>query len=147
MFRFNTVGIAALLFAFVANVASAQVTSQTSGRDSLWNGALIGAGAGLASTAALDAVFCDNGFGGCDFPWTAALTLGAIGAATGAGIDFLIGRSSNTRTTLRVSPIVGRARRGVVMSLVLPGRGSLPRKTASGFRGPDSRGHRSPRSP
>ena len=115
------VGIAALVFALAANVASAQSVPQTSGRDSLWNGALIGAGAGVASVAALDAVFCENGFGGCDFPWAAVITLGGIGAAAGAGIDFLIGRHSNPGTvTLRVSPMMGRTRKGVLASVALP---------------------------
>lgn len=127
MLRFYKVGIAALAFALVANVAAAQSVSQSAGRDSLWNGALIGAGAGVGSAAALDAVFCDNGFGGCDFPWAAYLTLGGIGAGAGAGVDFLIGRRSDPRrTTLRLVPIVGRGRKGMLASLVLPQPGSLP---------------------
>ena len=102
MLAFPKVGIVALVFALGANVASAQSVQsvqQRSGRDSLWNGALIGAGAGVASVAALDAVFCENGFGGCDFPWAAVITLGGIGAAAGAGIDLLIGRDSNARAS------------------------------------------------
>lgn len=121
MLAFPKVGIAALVFALAANVASAQSLPQTSGRDSLWNGALIGAGAGVASVAALDAVFCENGFGGCDFPWAAVITFGGIGAAAGAGIDFLIGRHSKPGTvTLRVAPIIGRTRKGVSASMALP---------------------------
>ena len=121
MLAFPKVGIVALVFALAANVASAQSVPQTSGRDSLWNGALIGAGAGVASVAALDAVFCENGFGGCDFPWAAVITLGGIGAAAGAGIDFLIGRDSNARpVTLRVSPIIGTTRKGMFASVALP---------------------------
>ena len=127
MLRLKKIGTAALVFALVANVAAAQSASQTSSPDSLWNGTLIGLGAGIGSAAALDAVFCDNGFGGCDFPWAAYLTLGGIGAAAGAGIDFSIGRRSDGRTTtLRLSPIVGRTRRGVLASLQLPQGGSLP---------------------
>jgi hypothetical protein len=127
MLRFHKVGIATLVFALLANVAAAQSANEPSNRDSLWNGTLIGLGAGVGSAAALDAVFCDNGFGGCDFPWAAYLTLGGIGAGAGAGIDFLIGRRSDERkTTLRISPIVGRARKGVLASLVLPQPGSLP---------------------
>ena len=126
MLRFHNVGIAALAFSIFANAASAQ-SSQPSGRDSLLNGTLIGLGAGVGSAAALDAVFCDNGFGGCDFPWAAYLTLGGIGAGAGAGIDFLIGRKSGEqKTALRISPIVGPTRKGVLASLVLPQRGSLP---------------------
>lgn len=124
MLAFPKVGIVALVFALGVNVASAQSAQsvqQTSGRDSLWNGALIGAGAGVASVAALDAVFCENGFGGCDFPWVAVITLGGIGAAAGAGIDFLIGRDSNARpATVRVAPIIGPTRKGMLASVALP---------------------------
>jgi hypothetical protein len=128
MLRFHKVGIPVLVFTVFANAAAAQSADHTSGRDSLWNGALIGLGAGVASVVALDAVFCENGFGGCDFPWAAYLTLGAVGAGAGAGIDFLIGRTSDGRkTTLRLVPIVGPARKGVLLSLVLPRRGSHPR--------------------
>jgi hypothetical protein len=123
MFRLQTVGPAALVLMLLANTASAQ----TSERDSLWNGTLIGLGAGVGSAAALDAVFCDNGFGGCDFPWAAYVTLGGIGASAGAGVDFLIGRKSDDRqTALRLSPILGRGRKGMLAMLVLPPQGSLP---------------------
>lgn len=121
MLAFPKVGIVALVFALGVNVASAQSVPQPSGRDSLWNGALIGAGAGVASVAALDAVFCENGFGGCDFPWAAVITLGGIGAAAGAGIDFLIGRDVNARpATVRVAPIIGPTRKGMLASVALP---------------------------
>ena len=127
MLRFHKVGVAALMLTLFANVAAAQPVTQASGRDSLWNGTLIGLGAGVGSTMALDAVFCDNGFGGCDFPWAATLMLGGIGAGAGAGIDFLIGRNSDGRkTTVRLSPIVSPTRKGVLASLVLPERRSLP---------------------
>jgi hypothetical protein len=119
--------MAALAFALFTNVAAAQSVNQTSTRDSPWNGTLIGLGAGLGSAAAFDAMFCDNGFGGCDFPWAAYLTLGGVGAGAGAGIDFLIGRTSAQRTaTLRIVAIAGPARKGVLASLVLPQQGSLP---------------------
>jgi hypothetical protein len=139
MLRFKKAGAAVLVFALVASVASAQSVTQTPSRDSLWNGTLIGLGAGIGSAAALDAVFCDNGFGGCDFPWAAYLTLGGIGAGAGAGIDFLIGRKDGRTTALRLSPIIGPARRGVLASLKLPQAGSLPplqahRKTSTGRR-------------
>jgi len=120
MSRYQKVGVAVLIFALVANVAAAQSVTPTSQRDPLWNGAVIGFAAGVGSAAALDAVFCDNGFGGCDTPWAAYLTLGAIGAAAGAGIDFLIGRKSSGQTTVRIAPLVGPTRRGVYMSLRLP---------------------------
>jgi hypothetical protein len=136
MLRFHTVGVAGLMFALFANVAGAQSVNQRPERDSLWNGTLIGVGAGVGSAAALDAVFCDNGFGRCDFPWAAYLTLGGIGGAAGAGVDFLIGRTSDGRkTALRLSPIVGRTRKGVLASLVLPQPGSLPPLSRAQERG------------
>jgi hypothetical protein len=127
MATFVKAGILALVFVLISNVASAQSVNQQSQRDSLWNGALIGAGAGVGSVAALDAVFCENGFGGCDFPWAAVITLGGIGAAAGAGIDFLIGRGSNQgKVTLRLAPMVGGTRKGVLASVVLPQRAARP---------------------
>jgi hypothetical protein len=127
MLRCHRLGIATLLFALVTNAAAAQSVTQASERDSLWNGTLIGAAAGVGSTAALDAVFCDNGFGGCDVPWAAYLTLGGLGAGAGAGIDLMIGRTSNERrTALRLLPLLGGRRTGVLGSLVLPQQGSLP---------------------
>jgi hypothetical protein len=139
MLGFRKVGTMAAVFALVANVAAAQSATQPPARDSLWNGTLIGLGAGLGSVAVLDAMFCDNGFGGCDFPWAASLLLGGIGAGAGAGIDFLIG-SNERKTTVRLSPIIGRARQGVAASLLLPQPGSLPplarvRQRATGRRG------------
>ena len=125
MLSFSKIG-AALIFAFVANLASAQSVTPPATRDSIWEGAVIGVGAGIGSAAALDAVSCDNGFGGCDFPWAAYLTLGAVGAGVGAGIDFVIGRSSQSRTTLRLAPIIGPMRQGVIASLRLPQADSLP---------------------
>ena len=101
--------------------------ANTARGDSLWNGALIGAGAGAAAAASLDAIFCDAEGGGCDFPWKAYLVLGGIGAAAGAGIDFLIGRQSNqSPRAFTVSPVISRTRQGIAASLRLPGRGSLP---------------------
>ena len=127
MVRSGTVGITSLIFALFANVAAAQSLHQAPERDSLWNGTLIGLGVGVGSAAALDAAFCENGFGGCDFPWAAYLTLGGIGAGAGAGIDFLIGSHSGERkTAFRLSPIIGSTRKGVRASLMLPQRESLP---------------------
>jgi hypothetical protein len=140
MLKFYKAGLVVVMCAMFANVAAAQSATQTATRDSLWNGTLIGLGAGVGSAAALDAAFCENGFGGCDFPWAAYLTLGGIGAGAGAGIDFLIGRKSNERRTKwRLSPMIGPTRKGVRASLLLPQRGSLPpllnaQERASGAR-------------
>jgi hypothetical protein len=126
MLRFRKAGILALVFALAANVAAAQSPDQARTHDSLWNGTLIGLGAGVGSVAALDAVFCENGFGGCDFPWAAVVMLGGLGAAAGAGIDFLIRRDADRgRVTLRLTPMIGGGRKGVVASVVLR-RGSRP---------------------
>jgi hypothetical protein len=103
--------------------ALTQGSAGTGSRDSLWNGTLIGLGAGIGATMALDAVFCDNGFGGCDTPWAAYVTLGLIGASAGAGIDFLIGRNRTAdaseagKATVRLAPVVGRERKGMVASV------------------------------
>jgi hypothetical protein len=79
---------------------------------------LIGAGAGAAAAASLDAIFCDAVGGRCEFPWKAYLVLGGIGAAAGAGIDLLIGRRRDeTRTALRLAPLVGRDAKGVRVSV------------------------------
>ena len=113
--------IATLLVASYANVATAQSSTPAPARDSLWNGTLIGLGAGIGSAAALDAVSCENGFGGCDFPWVAYVTLGGIGAGTGAVIDFLIGRRPGSGSgTVRLAPIFGDGRKGVLASVTLP---------------------------
>ena len=140
MGRFRTIGFASLMLALFASATSAQSLNRAPGRDSLWNGTLIGLGAGIGSAAALDAVFCESGFGGCDFPWAAYLTLGGIGAGAGAGIDALIGRRSNERTTtLRLTPIIGPARKGIRASLLLPQRDSLPALLKSQTPAPGAR--------
>lgn len=142
MLSLRTVGMALAIAMFV-DVAAAQSTSGTQTRDSLWNGTLIGLGAGLGSVAVLDAAFCDNGFGGCDFPWAAVVTLGGIGAGAGAGIDFLIGRKPDPRsTTLRLSPMFGRTRKGVLASLTLPERRGGPRTSSEALTGGETRHRR-----
>ena len=121
MLSFRNVGVAAVVLVILSGAAAAQSVNERSERDSLLNGTLIGLAAGVGSAAALDAVFCENGFGGCDVPWAAYLMLGGIGAGAGAGIDFLIGRNSGARSaTVRVAPIVTRARKGIVASIALP---------------------------
>jgi hypothetical protein len=102
----------------ISTFAHQGAPTSTPGRDSLWNGTLIGAGAGAAAAATLDRVFCDSGDGNCDFPWKAYLMLGGIGAAAGAGIDFLIGRDrDDAKTALRLAPVVGPHARGVRVSV------------------------------
>ena len=146
MFRLHGASLAILILALFADLAAAQsapsitptrlITAESAPamsnlaqasagtrRDSVWNGALIGLGAGIGAAAALDAMFCDNGFGGCDTPWAAYVTLGMIGASAGAGIDFLIGRNRTAgapwagKATVRLAPLVGRSRQGLRASI------------------------------
>ena len=138
MFRVQSASFAVFILAFSAVPATAQqspprrlnlrpaleraaVSTSLQGaprRDSLWNGALIGAAAGIGSAVALDSVFCDVPDGDCDTPWLAYLTLGGIGAAAGAGIDFLIGRKQDeTKPTVRLAPVVGRTTKAVSASI------------------------------
>ena len=87
-------------------------------RDSLWNGILIGTAVGVGSVVALDALLCDIPDGRCDTPWLAYLTLGGVGAAAGAGIDFVIGRNKNDPpTTVRLAPVVNRNVQGIRASI------------------------------
>ena len=51
MGRFRTVGFASLVLVLFASATSAQSLNQASRRDSLWNGTLIGLGAGIGSAA------------------------------------------------------------------------------------------------
>jgi hypothetical protein len=139
MSRLMKAGVLALVLTLCANVAAAQPAATPPARDSLWNGALIGLGAGVGSAATLDAVSCDNGFGGCDFPWAAYLTLAGIGAGTGAAIDFLIGRRPVPRTTtLTLAPLIGQGRKGIVASLDLGQLVHTPRlRRPAGRRTPE----------
>jgi hypothetical protein len=88
--------------------------------DSLWNGALIGAGVAVASGLFL----CTR-----TEPWENCrddvgpmLRIGAIGAGIGIGIDALIRRRSPSSTTpgsarLHAAPIVGRQAGGLRMAI------------------------------
>ena len=125
--------VAVLVVTLMTDITAAQSATgvaQTAGspaRDSLWNGMLIGLGAGIGAAATLDAVFCDAEGGRCDFPWAAYLTLGGIGAGAGAGIDFLIGRKSDQgKATVSLSPVISRSRKAILASLVFPAARSLP---------------------
>jgi len=145
MRSFHKFWLAGLLVAIAADIASAQTlrfaelkreaitgrtdaataidrqgATQPARRDSLLNGTLIGLAAGIGTAAALDAVFCENGFGGCDFPWRAYLVFGGIGAGAGAGIDFLIGPKVSSMppgASLNLAPMVSRGAQGVRASL------------------------------
>jgi hypothetical protein len=94
-------------------------------KDSVWRGALIGAGVGLS----LGALSCSDGFG-CDSRAVAGalLGLGGIGFAVGAGIDAAIGKTHRELVylgaqrdtgsmTVSVSPILSRGQKGVLLTL------------------------------
>jgi len=95
-------------------------------RDSLVNGALWGGvSSGVGALMVANAVLgCD----GCHWEGAAAplgimALFGGMGAGVGAGIDALIGEkgqvvySRRTTSTVAVAPIVGRDRKGVVLSV------------------------------
>lgn len=93
--------------------------------DALWNGALIGLGAGIAAAEIWTYQVCGPpGYDDeCAIRARAVgwLTMPGGGAALGALIDKLIGNQELYRaspsTALRVSPVVGRRAAGVVLSL------------------------------
>ena len=104
-------------------VASAQ-TPQQGGvavrqSDSLLNGALIGAGAGVASMLFICTRMEPLRNCGDDFGTLA--TFGAIGAGVGMGIDALIRktvyRSASGSTELHATPIIGRRAKGIRLAV------------------------------
>jgi hypothetical protein len=96
-------------------------------RDGLLDGTLIGfgTGAGLGLLAALAAANDDSGWGSPDpthVALVAPLMLGGIGAGVGVGLDALIRREPNLyrrqgATRASLSPVLGRSRRGVAISV------------------------------
>src|SRR5687768_14716436 len=87
--------------------------------DSLLNGALIGAGAGVASHLLVCRTMepwqvCRNDFG-------PMLTFGALGAGIGMGIDALIRKtvyqSVRGATQIHAAPLVGRRAKGLRLSV------------------------------
>jgi drug/metabolite transporter (DMT)-like permease len=104
-----------LLCVVVSMVALGERPAHAQGRDSLWNGAVIGAavgaGAGIAFTHAVrdsDLTFSQYARG--------ALIFGAMGAGIGLGIDALLDRSPRTGPTpprVLISPTIWRDVAGV----------------------------------
>lgn len=110
--------------------AEGQVTLvRRGGRDSLWNGAAIGAAAGFGYIALSLAVQCRGGSCDADYyagEWFAPAVLfgGGIGAGIGLAIDAAVNRAlalyqktSTTKSLVTVSPIVSRERRGVSLAV------------------------------
>jgi len=113
------IALALILLMSIASVAAAQ-TPQPSGvvvrqSDSLWNGALIGAGAGVASGL----FFCTRmePWDNCRDDYEAMFKLGAIGAGIGMGIDALIRKtvfqSASGSAEVRALPILSRRGKGL----------------------------------
>ena len=111
------------LIVSIASVATAQ-THQASGvvvreSDSLLNGALIGAGAGVASGL----FFCTRmePWDNCRDDFEAMLKFGAIGAGIGIGIDVLIRKSvfqsASGAAEVRALPIFSRRGKGLRLSV------------------------------
>ena len=117
------IALALTLTMSIASLAAAQ-TPQTSGvavrqSDSLWNGALIGAGAGVASGL----FFCTRmePWENCRDDYEAMFTFGAIGAGIGMGIDALMRKSvfqsASGAMEVHGSPILSRRGKGLRLSL------------------------------
>jgi len=114
----------ALIFIMsIASMAAAQ-TPQTPGvvvrqSDSLLDGALIGAGAGVASGL----FFCTRmePWDNCRDDYGAIFKFGAIGAGIGMGIDALIRKSvfksASGATEVHASPILSRRGKGLRLSV------------------------------
>ena len=117
------IALALLVVVLITSVASAQ-TPQTSAvavrqSDSLLNGALIGAGAGVASGL----VFCRlmEPWQNCRDDFGSMLTVGAIGAGIGIGIDALIRKkvyqSASGAAQVYAAPVFGRRGQGFRLSV------------------------------
>ena len=117
------IAFALIFFVSTTSIASAQA-SQTPvvairQSDSLWNGALIGAGAGVASGL----MFCRlmEPWENCRDDFGSILTVGAIGAGIGIGIDALIRRkvyqTASGAAEVYAAPIVGRRGQGLRLSV------------------------------
>ena len=113
------IALALILTMSIASMAAAQ-TPQTPGvavrqSDSLLNGALIGAGAGVASGL----FFCTRmePWDNCRDDFGAMFKFGAIGAGIGMGIDALIRKSvfqsASGAAEIRALPILSRRGKGL----------------------------------
>ena len=117
------IAIALLFVVSITSAASAQAP-QTSGvvvrqSDSLLNGALIGAGAGVASGLVLCTMM--EPWRNCRDDVGSMLTTGAIGAGIGMGIDALIRRkiyqTASGTAEVHAAPLIGRRARGLQLSV------------------------------
>jgi hypothetical protein len=115
----------ALMLLFTISTASSawaqtpQTGSTVRQSDSLLNGALIGAGAAVASGL----VFCTmmEPWDNCKDDVGPMIKIGAIGAGIGMGIDALIRKkiyqSASGGTEAHVAPLIGRRAKGLRLSV------------------------------
>ena len=123
---FNRLTLIPLLILFISS-ASSVATAQTPQAgatnvresDSLLNGALIGAGAGVASGLFLCTL--TEPWRNCRDDFGPMAKIGAIGAGIGMGVDALIRkriyRSASGAGEVHVAPILGRRAKGVWLSV------------------------------
>lgn len=115
-----------LLLVFTISIASAasaqtpQAGTTVRQSDSLLNGALIGAGAGVASGLA----FCtlSEPWRNCRDDVGPMIKIGAIGAGIGMAVDALIRKkiyqSASGDTEIHAAPILGRRAKGLQLSVI-----------------------------
>ena len=115
---------ALILFTFwTGSTASAQVVRPSPNgvrqSDSLLNGALIGAGAGVASGLVLCTMM--EPWRNCRDDYGSMLKIGAIGAGIGMGIDALIRKkvyqTASGSAEVHEAPIIGRRAQGLRLSV------------------------------
>jgi hypothetical protein len=111
----RTVGLACVVFASLV-IGERQAFAQ--GRDSLLNGAVIGAAVGAGAGVAFTHAVRDSDLGFGQYAY-GALVFGAFGAGAGVGIDALLNRASPrhglTPPRVLIAPAVWRDLRGVVV--------------------------------
>lgn len=100
----------------VAAVALGARPAHAQGRDSLWNGTLIGAAVGAGVGVALTHAVRDSELSFEQYAY-GALAFGAIGAGAGLGVDALLSRSTPgpgiVRRRVLIAPAVWRGVAGV----------------------------------
>ena len=98
--------------------------------DSLVNGAVLGLVVGFGGTLAGIGIYAAAACGGCHwdpawYPYAWSAALGGVGAGVGAGLDALkvsglrliYRRRTAATPTVRAMPMIGRARRGVLLAV------------------------------
>ena len=121
------------MFVVFSLVCSGRASAQS--RDSLVNGAVIGAAIGAGAGIAFTHAVRDSDLTASQYAH-GAVVIGAIGAGIGLGIDALIHRSSSprpaiTRSRLLFAPAVGRVN-GLAVQWRLGGNGD---RGGNGFTG------------